>query len=337
MNLSFSQIKDITIGSVRIEENKDGISFYRFTEQQEELYKKRSDDFYMKTFSTSGVTMRFHTNSSSLFLKAEVAKGSSRTYFSFDVFVNGELLDTLNNYSDTNMPRDYTKAVYPLGEFSKRFDLGDGEKDVCIYFPWSVSVVLKQISLDNGCVIVPLIPSKKMLSFGDSISQGYDSLNPSSKYLTKLANLLDAEEINKAIGGEIFFPELAAAKENFAPDFITVAYGSNDWNKCTKEEFTHNCERFFCNLSKNYPNSKILVITPIWRKDLNEPRQFGEFKEVERFIHNQIKKYNNMTVVSGFEFVPFEEKYFADLRLHPNNDGFAHYYANLVNEIKGLL
>ncbi len=336
MKLSISQIKAVTLGAVRIEEKKDGIHFYRFTEQQEELYKKRRDDFYIKTFSASGVKIRFRTNSQSLFFKADVAKGSSRTYFSFDVFINGELSDSLNNYSDVKLLRDYTKTVYPLGEFSKRFDLGAGEKEICVYFPWSVCVVLKEFELDDGCFFEAVKPAKKLICFGDSISQGYDALNPANKYTTQLAKMLDAEEFNKAIGGEIFFPELAATKESFEPDYITVAYGTNDWYLCSMEEFTQNCEAFFCNLNKSYPRSKIIVITPIWRKDLNEPRQFGDFKKIEEIIKNQVCRYEQMSTVCGFEFVPFIEDLFADLRLHPNDSGFTYYYNNLVKEIKKL-
>ena len=70
---------------------------------------------------------------------------------------------------------------------------------------------------------------KRILCFGDSISQGYDALYPSNQYTPQLAKLLDAEEYNKAIGGEIFRPELALARDDFEPEYITVAYGTNDW------------------------------------------------------------------------------------------------------------
>ena len=65
--------------------------------------------------------MCFNTNSTKLFLKTTVARGSSRSYFSFDVFVNGKLYDALDNYSHLNLPLDYTEEVYQSGEFSKEF------------------------------------------------------------------------------------------------------------------------------------------------------------------------------------------------------------------------
>ena len=205
MKLSLSQIRQITTGAVRIEEVEDAIHFFRFTREQEELYKNRSDSFYMKTFATSGVQMRFRTDSRSIFLNVDTEMGSTRRYFSLEVFVNGERIGAIKNFSEEALFGDFTKWEFPLGNFSGQFDLGEGEKEVRIYFPWSVKVALKAFVLDEGSFVIPVKPSKQLLCFGDSISHGYDVLFPSNKYLTKLADLLDAEEHNKAIGGEIYF------------------------------------------------------------------------------------------------------------------------------------
>lgn len=337
MNLNLSQIKQITLGAVRIEEHESGFNFYRFTKEQEELYKNRSAEFYMKSFATSGVRMHFRTNSETLFLRTDVIPGSSRSYFAFDVLVNGEKIDTLDNYSDLELPPDYTKISYPIGEFSKEFQLGEGEKEVCIYFPWSAKATLKTIALDDNSFIRPIKLSKKILCFGDSITQGYDSLSPSNKYISRVANMLNAEEFNKAIGGEVFFPELAATKEDFEPDYITVAYGTNDWGRGTREDFEKNCKEFFFNLHSNYPASQIFVITPIWRKDWNESMPFGKFEVVAPFIEREASRYENITVIRGFDLVPQDEKLFGDLRLHPNDKGFDFYFENLAQGIKTIL
>ena len=333
MNLSLEQIKDITLGAVRVEQNENGYNFYRFTEEQQALYKKRSDDFYDKTFSTSGVQLRFLTDSKTLFLSTAVERGSSRTYFSFDVFVNGKKTDSLSNFDETTLHKFYAHDPFPFGEFSKEFSLGDGEKEVKIYFPWSVNAVIKEIKLDDDSFIKPIKPTKKMLCFGDSITQGYDTLYPSSKYTTRLAALLDAEEYNKAIGGEIYFPDLANSKESFEPDFISVAYGSNDWAHHTRESFIYNCKNFFANLTKNYPNAKIFAITPIWRKDINEPTKFGDFYDVSRIMQDELRDFKNVSIIQGFDFVPQDENLFADARLHPNDKGFELFFESLKTKI----
>ena len=229
MKLTLSQIQSITLGASRICEENDGIHFYRFTKEQEDFYAGYREDFHVKTFATSGICLSFRTNSRKLFLEADVAIRSSRSYFSFDLVINGKLSDTLQNFDESTLPRIYCYEDYPSGEVSKEFTLPDGEKEVKLIFPWGASAVIKQILLDDGATIIPVKPAKKLLAFGDSITHGYDALYPSHKYITRLADFLNAEEHNKAIGGEVFTPGLSLLKEDYTPDYITVAYGTNDW------------------------------------------------------------------------------------------------------------
>ncbi len=336
MKLTLKQIKEITTGAARVEEQDGAVRFYRFTKEQEELYKVTSENFYTKTFSAAGIKLSFKTDSKKMFLKVLTSPGSSRKYFSFDVFVDGKAIGYIDNFSDTALEKDYTKTQLPLGEFEKTFELGDGIKDVCVHFPWSMCAELSDISLDEGALVESVKQEKKLLAFGDSITHGYDALRPSNRYIAKLADALGAEEFNKGIGGERFFPDLAALKEDFVPDYITVAYGTNDWNKSDEGTFKENCKAFYTNLANNYPNSRIFSITPIWRKDMNEKRQFGDFEKIEAHIRHAVKDFENITVISGFDFVPKEENYFADLTLHPNDNGFEHYFENLYSEIKSF-
>ena len=334
MKLNFSQIKEITTGAVQVKEENGMISLKRFTEEQEALYKLTNQDFYNKTFSTSGIKFSFKTDSESLFLKLKTIRSSSRKYFSVDILVDGKPIGYIDNFSNVELAEDYTKMDFQLGDFSKKFQLGEGEKTVCVHLPWSVRTLIEEISIDDNAFIEGIKPKNKLLAFGDSITNGYDALRPSNRYVAKIANMLDAEEFNKAIGGERFFPELAKLQDSFKPDYITVAYGTNDWNGIDQETFKNKCEDFYKNISKNYPQTKIFAITPIWRKDMNEYRIFGNFDEVEKIIRNAVKDIENITVISGMDFVPKEEKFFADLMLHPNDDGFEYYAENLYKKIK---
>ena len=337
MTIDFEKTKDITLGAARVECDKSGFNFYRFTEEQEELYKNRQEKFYSNTFSTSGVCLAFRTNSENLYLSALVTKSSSQNYLAFDVLVNGEKIDSLTNFDDLDFDKSHgynELDIFPFGDFRKTFSLGKGEKEVRVYLPWAQRAIIKELSLDDGATLVPVKPKYKMLCFGDSITQGYHALYPSSKYVTRLARFLDAEEHNKAIGGEVFFPELANTKEDFVPDIITVAYGTNDWSKTEKDEFIENCKAFFDNLSTNYPTSKIYAITPIWRKDYTEYRPFGEFCDVAKLIKELTAKHSNIKVISGFDFIEHEEKWFCDKRLHPNDEGFLRYFKSLSEQIR---
>lgn len=334
MKFNFEQIVSVCLGAVRAAETDSGVRLYRFTEEQEELYRQRSEDFYKKTFATAGMKLLFETNSETLFLKVNVsAGGSSRRYFSFDVAVNGEMVGHLDNFSGEVLPKKYSQVQLPLGEFSQNFALGSGKKRVCIYLPWSVIAELREVSIDDGSYIIPVKHSKKLLAFGDSITHGYDALRPSNCYAAKIAEMLDAEVINKGIGGEIFFPELAGVRDQFTPDYITVAYGTNDWNGTEEEDFKKRCFAFYDALSRNYPDAKIYAITPIWRKDCQEKRPFGSFERVTEDIREIADNFKNVACINGYDLVPGDENYFGDLQVHPNDEGFRQYAHNLGKQI----
>ena len=332
MKLDLSQIRAITLGAEEVTLEQDGFHFCRFSHDQRELYNGVHDDFYRKTFATSGVKLSFSTDSETLTLAVLLTAASSRTYFSVDVFVNGNMLDAIDNLND-DLPQNYTQVKLPLGAYTKTFALGKGTKDVCIYLPWSACAVLKSLELDNGAKIVPCKPKYKLLAFGDSITQGYDAQRPSNKYITRLAEALDAEEYNKAIGGEEFYPAMAETEAGTAPDYIVVAYGTNDWSHSTRQQLTERCTAFYAILSAKYPNAKIIAMTPIWREDWQMEKPVGPFHDVEDIIRNAVKDLKNVTVVRCFDMVPKDAAFFADLRLHPNDAGFDHYFQNLHSAV----
>ena len=329
MKLNFEQIKSIALGAAYIEEKEDGIHFHRFTPAQEAFYEGSS--YMVKGPATSGIKLWFRTDSPSLFLKVLVTPGSSRNYFAVDVFVNGKMIGDLKNYVERELPRRYTGVELPVeGEYSDTFQLGEGEKEVYIHFPWSACAVLQDLSLADGATLIPQKPARKLLCFGDSITQGYDALHPSRRYTAQIAEFLGMEEHNKGIGGERFQMELAATKETFVPDLITVAYGTNDWRNRAWEEFDSHCRGFYKNVAENYPNTPILAITPIWRT-LQERENFqcGPFRGIHEAICKHTADLPNVTVIDGYDIVPHYSDYFADLTLHPNGAGYDRYFEGL--------
>lgn len=337
MKLSIDKLKELSYGAVRVEENDGKISFYRFTEEQENIYKNCGNEgFYLKTFAPAGVRILFKTNSTSLHLKGNVPFAPSRSYFSVDVCVNGKLIGDISNYNGIDMSGNYTTATYPKGCFEKSFDLGVGEKEVSVYLPWSVPFEVEEFSIDDGCLVEPITRDKKMLIFGDSITQGYDILHPSKHFTVALTDYLMADGYNKAIGGEQFVPTLADTDEAFVPDYVFVAYGTNDWSMGERCVFENNCREFFEIISKKYPQAKIFAITPIWRADNKNESKCGEFLSIASYIKNITKQLENVYCIDGIDFVPHNENVYADLRLHPNDEGFKHYANNLCDAVKNI-
>lgn len=332
MKLTNEQIKSVIQGAIYFSEEEKGLQPHRMNKEEEALYIPTK--FKDKAFASSNIQAVFKTDSDKLILKADIAIGSSRSYFCFDVYIDGQFTAEFKNFEHKNMTLPYTKIDCPLGDFSWELPLEKGEKEIRIVFPFGSRVIISEFTLENATYIEPVKRSKKMLIYGDSITQGYDALNPSRAYAVKLADTLDAEAFSKAIGGEIFNPSLAAIKNDIKPDYITVAYGTNDWSFCTKEEFNDNCKGFYENVKKNYPDAKLFAITPIWRKTMHNEVAYGLFEDIGKTIHSICEEIGGITVIDGFEFVPQEPTLFADLSLHPSNEGFDHYIKNLTEEIR---
>ena len=312
MVLTLDQIRAITWGADRVEKTQAGrIKFHRFTEAQEKAYKDYSADFYRKAFATSGIRLEFVTDSKSLSLNVKVTTklSSSRRFFAHTVYVDDKLVG--------------------------KFDLGEGEKRVKIYFPWSAVSEMLSFELDDGAKIEPVEKKCKMIIFGDSITQGYDALAPENSYASIVTDALDADARDKGIGGEVFWPTLGSLRDDFEPDYITVAYGTNDWSRNDKETFDRDCEAFYTRLSANYSEATIFALSPIWRGDKDSGKsKVGEFSYIGEKIKEVADSLPNVIFIDTDGFVPEDSAYFSDLFLHPNDDGFKPYAENLLKIIK---
>ena len=336
MKLTYQQLRDITQGAAYVSEDDGCITFHRFTKEQEKLYHKSNQSFYQKALAPAGVILHFQTDSSYVTLKGKTSVGSTRTYYSIDILVDGVPAGHIDNFSQMVLSEDYTKYVFPLGDFSKTFPLKAGMKTITICMPWSVQVMLEELSLSNGSTIIPDRPQKKLLLFGDSITQGYDALRPMNRYAFQLSRALNAAEYNKSIGGEVFFPALAHTREDWTPDLILVAYGTNDWNKLGRNAFRENARMFLSTLRDQYAGVKLFVMQPIWRKDRDLQREYGSFDLMRQDLA-QICSELGLQTIDCYSFVPMDEAYFADLRLHPNDKGFASYSSQLIAAVNSLL
>lgn len=322
MKLSNEQIRSITFGAARFEESEAGIRPLRFTEAETEYYKNFSEDYYKKSFASSGIRLEFTTDSRRFSFAARTAPGSSRPFCHFDLYLNGVF--------HAQVGADTTEA-----SLSAEWDLGEGEKEVKLYLPWSVSTTLTRVTLDDGASLTPAKKSRRMLIYGDSITQGYDTLHPSLSYASLLTDALDAEAFDKGIGGERFRIALAEVTPDIEPDIITVAYGTNDWSGRELSEFERECRGFYEALSAKHPNAKIFAITPIWRADhITRTTSVGDFFHVKDFIEQVAATLPNMTVIYGYDCVPKDPKYFSDAYLHPNDEGFIYQFKGIYEQIK---
>ena len=337
MFLTDEQIKAITCGAARVEREQDGIHFYRLTKEQFAVYDDQPLKHPRRT-ATAGIKFMFRTDSRYITMAANVRlDGGTGAFFSFDVFVNGKRKTCWDNFSHMDLPRQFVWLKYDLDVLPARMDLGEGIKEMVIHFPWNRPMALHWAEIDDGAFIEPVKPAKKLIAFGDSITQGFYALRPSERYIARIADALDAEEFNKAIGGERYIPAMVQTPDAFTPDYVVVAYGTNDWRNSKREEFENCCKGFYTGLYKLYPSAKIFALTPIWRYNLDEVTDFYDISEIGDYVRKVTADMPNVTVIDGFDLVPHSVEYFADEGLHPNDIGFDYYYNNLIAKIKACL
>ncbi|MBQ3124376.1 MAG: SGNH/GDSL hydrolase family protein [Clostridia bacterium] len=327
MKLNFEQISKITQGAVEIQEDDGVFSFFRFRKEEANATNKSI------ARCTAGIELNFRTDATALKLAVDTScVDTPRSFFAVDVFSDGFFIGCIQNLDDADCVGDYANKTYPTGSFDGIFSFPDGNKHIRIVLPHSLICKITDIELIDASFIEPIKKQKRLLAYGDSITQGYDSLHPSNTYAMRLAESFDAELINKGIGGECFKREIAETAKIIETDYITVAYGINDFTVFTQEEFRENCTGFISVLAEKYKKTPIFVITPIWSTLRGAKYKFGEISDVDRIISEVCTPFNNIKVIHGWDLVPHEEKYFGDLYLHPNDEGFEHYFKNLKKE-----
>ena len=313
-------------GAVETAEEGGEWAFRRFTAGQAAAYREAgNDDFFQKTFASAGVRLALRTDAEALSFDYRFERGSSRAFGFFDVHVDGAL--AAHDGLETD---DGARHAFAAG-------LGPGEKRVEVYFPWSRQTFVSNFALRRASFAEPLRRSRTMLCFGDSITQGYDARYPSLSYVEAVARFLDADPVNKAIGGDVFFPALLRERDGFDPDFVTVAYGTNDWRHKEPADVRDRAAAFFRRLAELYPAARILALAPLWRGEPASESAFGEdVRCMERLIREACAGLPNVTVVPGYNLIPHLAEFFSDGRLHPNDLGFGVLAQNLQRGLAAL-
>lgn len=321
MKLSIKELTEITCGAQNLVEENGYIAFNRFTVEQSQCYLDiGSEDYYNKSKGTAGVRLSFSTDATSISFDYKLVSASSREFSHIDIFENDKLC-----------------AHYELNQFDGSVEnkFNDGQKKVEIYLPWSKGLFAKNVVLNGASILKPAKRRKKAIAFGDSITQGYDAEYPSNTYINRISKALDADVIDLGIGGDKHFAPIIEKMPKIDVDYITVAYGTNDWAYLTYAEFNKRCEDFYKALNEKFLGVKTFTILPIWRKEESSPSLEGKYlDDFRNRIIEITKQYNNISVVGGKDLLPHDTELYSDKRLHPNDEGFILYANNLLKQIK---
>lgn len=325
MVLNETQLKEIAFGALETYKDAEGVyRFKRMTDAQAEEFARESSDFKSKTGATSGVRLDFYTDSDFVSVEyAGVVSGSSRKWYSLEIYVNGKLtvIDHHDSYEVTS------------GEVYAK--LPEGKNRVQVFLPCLANAGIKAVTVADGAVVEPSEHKYSMLVLGDSITQGYDAQLSSRCYANIMSLKLDAKIVNQAIGGARFYKEQLEKTQDY--DIVTVAYGTNDWSgKDSFKTFYDDCEEYIKLLSEQHPDAKKFIILPIWRANHNDPKPTGNFFVCREAI-TQIAKRYGCIALDSIDYVPHDEIFFHDLVLHPNDVGFEAYAIKLVADMQKYL
>ena len=333
MKLTFDQMKACTKGAVTIRENADGtVQLRRMTDEQIALYPIHDPTREFSCCCTAGIQLDFYTDSDTLTVTTVGHRKKKFDEVNMDVLENGVLTQGISNY----VPHENSTEVVPVPRKNFRFTLTEGEKRVTLYLPRAFCVDGITVELCDGATFRPYTHAKTMIAFGDSITFGASASRPSRSYVNRLSRMLDAEVYNYGIGGERF-EEWKIAGDYPACDFVTVAYGTNDFGHktCNNEMFSYKMPAFIKAVSEKFLGVPVFILLPLWRADEDMPHNdIGVLQNVRDRIAQEAAKYPNMTVIDCQTFIPHEPKMFADLKLHPNDDGMEYYAMGVYEAIK---
>ena len=312
-------LKRFVTGAVRIWEEEGWTLFSRFTKAQEEILQQR--DFTPREKASAGMRLEFTTRGGLVAFDYQMEKGSGRNYSGIEIAEDG--LGMAHIYHD-QVPCS-GRVEYPVAARER-------EIRVTVYFPNLAQLKIRNLQLPEDAA--PYVRQKKYLALGDSITQGYDAAHPNQTYANLLADAWDAQVLNQAIGGDVFWAENLDPALPFAPDVITVAYGTNDWSTGVLQSGA--ARDYLDKLTTLYPGVPVFVLLPIWRKVEEELRDGITLQQGRELLTGWAEGRENVFVIDCHRFVPFLEEYFYDGVLHPNDMGYL-YYAQAVEKAVAAL
>lgn len=304
------------------------VSTRRFTDAQRGVIEPKIPNC---PHHNAGMRLDFFTDAQKMTMAFRYTRLTSRIFYSVDVYEDGVMTYSYIENNDVDHKR---------GEFTHTFEK-KGRRRVTVYLPYSVELAFERIELEGESFIEPYNDySGYIWMMGDSITHGYDAKITSQTYANIVMRRLDLDGINQGAAGYVFDRELldpSLFEGKKLPDIITVAYGTNDWNTKTKENYCRDIDEFFARLRELYPDIPVIVITPIFRGAHYTTSKVGSFGFAREYLTSVAKKYDRTYVLDGDKMVPHLYDYFRDVRVHPNDAGFASYGALVSDAVADVL
>lgn len=316
MKLSNKTIKKLIKGACYFEERNGYLYSYHYTKAQLDYFS--SFDFWNgRSRFSAGIRLEMVTEATEIGFMLETAFYGS-DHSTVDLYIN-----------------DVASSIYYIKDCKKQkvfFNMPQGKKKVTLYFPIDGEIGIKSLTFNGGYKSVK-DRKNRVLVIGDSITQGYGAIYAGSSYINTLARLYDMEILNQAIGGYRFDKDGLERVENFEHDRVLIALGTNYYNDIDLYDYEPETIAFFERLNQLFSDKKIVACTPVWR---NNNTDFQRLAWCSNIIKRECAKYENITVVDGFDLIPNIDECFMPDKVHPNTYGMLLMADNLNKELKKI-
>lgn len=298
----------------------DRMGFSRFTAEQLRYYTDRSGDDFVRSHASAGIYLECITDAEEISFTYRVyaKKGFYRIQSGFDIWENGVLTagyspDLTGNEAEVHYSRQQKEPSV-----------------IRITFPSGVIVLPGTFSLGNA---VPTAQKpKKILFYGDSLTQSAYMANPSLSWHVPVCQWMESEGLNRGIGSMIYDAASLPTDTDCLPETIFVEYGGNDLYRIPDtDKALAQAEAYLQKLRRLYPGAETYVITP----DLG-PRTGGTAEKWARedaycvSLAGIARRYG-MIPLAGRELIPpMPVLYFEDMT-HFNEGGSAIFANHLLH------
>ena len=233
-----------------------------FCRMPPEKLKLFSEGIKYLSWNTTGVRLRFKTNSPSIALKVNLLSGSDMSHMprtgisGFDFYTG---LGPNKKYVKTIMPesgaQEYQGEVFSCDD--------DGLlKEWLIYFPLYNGVKRLQLGIKEGSIIEPAdqyIIEKPVVFYGSSITQGGCASRTGNCYTNIISRLLDTDIYNLGFSGSAKGePEMAEFISELEMSVLVIDYDHNAPDVKHLEK-TH--EPFFKCIRRKQPELPVIFVS----------------------------------------------------------------------------
>jgi hypothetical protein len=240
--------------------------------------------------------------------------------------------------SDSEIVVHASPQLSELQQLTKRFDIPYDPSLIRIILPYDCATVFVSLEGDISPPRPEQAPSRRILSYGSSITHGGGSIAPSETYAMNTARLLKMDLINLGFAGsahmEAAMADYIASRDDW--EVATLEMGINVLGSWSPEMFVERIDYFIETIASAHPNRWIFCIDMFTNiNDLVSPQKVARFREI---VRDKVAALRMPQVVhlDGTKLLPGYLGLSADL-VHPSPFGMQEISRRLSSEIQSKI